>query len=37
MHKNALDQITYPFLDLNDTAIEVWKWINDLIPIFTKK
>ena len=26
------DEITYPFPNFNDCTVEVWEWINDLIP-----
>ena len=28
------DEITYPFLNLNGAAVEVWEWIGNFIPHF---
>ena len=29
------DEITYPFPNSNDVAVEVWEWINKFTPHFT--
>ena len=29
------DEITYPFPNFNDTAVEVWEWISNFILHFT--
>ena len=29
------DQITHPFPNFNGAAVEVWEWINRIIPHFT--
>ena len=28
------DEITYPFLNVNAAAVEVWEWMNYFIPYF---
>ena len=30
------DEITYQFQNFNDAAIEVWEWISNFIPQFTR-
>ena len=36
LHKlYSVDEITYPFLNFNGCTVEVWEWINNLIPHFT--
>ena len=32
MHRKVWDEITDPFPNFNDCAVEVWEWISDFIP-----
>ena len=35
-HYKVWDEITYPFPNFNDVAVEVWEWISHFIPDFTE-
>ena len=30
------DEITYPFPNFNGAAVDVWEWISNFIPQFTR-
>ena len=32
MYYNVWDEITYPSSNFNSATIEVWEWLNNLIP-----
>ena len=34
MSNKVLDEITYPFPNVNGTTVEVWEWMNNFIPYF---
>ena len=36
IHYKMLGDITYPFLNFNDSAIEVWEWISHFSPNFNQ-
>ena len=35
IHYKACDELTYPFQNINDWTIDIWLWINNIIPDFT--
>ena len=36
IHWNMWDEITYPFPNFNGVTVEVWEWISNVIPHFTR-
>ena len=36
IHHKVWDEITYPFPNFNGAAVEVWEWLSNFIPHFTR-